>query len=338
MIVTALESMLRMGARLRGIDRYRDPLSYFDAGGLAEAEARCAEANRDLLAFVRPDGVPPAGNVVHLPAPRRDRGTVVERLYFDSPLAPRDRPTDRVEVLLARRAEAPAQGRAVLFHHPVYQSEWDKWLWFLDALIRRVPVAMMAAPNHFSRTPAGEFPGESTINPNPYRLFRAIRQWGSDQRAVRTVLAERLGLEVTGVVGYSFGAFQTLMLAAAGDVDLPIVTMACTNRYAYGLTRGVLGDGILEGMRRVGIDESKLWVMTDSLQLERHVPRLRGRPTLYVRGEFDPVDPSPSLERLEEALGPMRSLVLPTGHATLFLYRNRILHDTVAFLEETGGV
>ena len=91
-------------------------------------------------------------------------------------------------------------------------------------------------------------------------------------------------------------------------------------------------------MATVGIDEAMLFKLTDSLQLERHVSPLRGRPVLYVRGLLDPVDPAPSLERLEAALEPSRSLHLRTGHATVMIHRRRIQAEIHNFLQETKAI
>ena len=48
--VAAIERALHVRRNMRGINRFPDPYAYFGAGGVAEAEALCDEANRDLLA------------------------------------------------------------------------------------------------------------------------------------------------------------------------------------------------------------------------------------------------------------------------------------------------
>ena len=52
--VAALEGCIRLKNRVAGIGWHPDPHRYFDAGGLEQAESRCAAANRDLLEFIRP--------------------------------------------------------------------------------------------------------------------------------------------------------------------------------------------------------------------------------------------------------------------------------------------
>jgi len=199
-------------------------------------------------------------------------------------------------------------------------------------------MAFMASPYHFGRTPSGQCPGEGTINPNPYRLFESLRQWAWDQKAALELLRESCGLEPSAVIGFSMGAFQSLLVASAGGLNLPIVSIASTNRYVHGLIHGALGSGILGGMALVGIDEPRLRRMVESIELERYVHRLRGRPVLYIDGIYDPVDPHPSSLRLEQALQPVRTLHLEAGHGTLVLSRRRILEEIRSFLNEIGAL
>lgn len=332
--VVAVEGCIRLKNRVTAIGWHPDPYRHFDTGGVEQAESRCAAANRDLLEFVRP----PRG--LEARGTHRDPGRAPGRspvsLVFDSPL-PSGRPeNDRVRVRVHDRAAGGASRKVVLFHHPIYQKRWWLWDWFLGEVKERVAVAMMAGPYHFERVPAGEYPGESVCNPNPWRLFEAIRQWCWDQQAMLRVLNGELGLRPAAVIGFSFGAFQSLLASAAGLLDVPIVSIASTNRYAYGVFHGVIGHGIRQGMLRVGIDEVRLARMTESIQLERHVPRLARRPVLYVDGVYDRVDPPPSLDRLLEALKPSRVLRLPAGHATTVLHRREIVAAILEFFEDHG--
>ena len=97
------------------------------------------------------------------------------------------------------------------------------------------------------------------------------------------------------------GGFNTLLAAASGIVDLPLVTIASTNHYAHGVFNGVIGKGIRRGMLEVGIDYSRLQRMTESFHVERHA-HLISQPVLYIMGRHDFVDPPPSLMRLGDAL------------------------------------
>lgn len=336
--VTMAEAGLRLRSRARGINRFEDPRKYFGPGGLEEAEAVCRTANRDLLAFVRPPAAVPAERVTAETVQRTPEFTI-EEWRFDSALPSGQPENDRVQIRLIRDPRCPPGGRVVLFHHAVYQDSWRVWSWFLQDLIRCVPVAILAAPHHFGRKSAdARWAGEWTINPNPARVFEAIRQWCWDHQAAVRVLRDTAGLEVVADVGFSLGAFQSVLLAATGRLNGPIVSIASTNRYAFGLEHGVLGRGVLEGMRKVGIDLPRLRRMTDALQLERWAEQIDGSRVLFVRGRHDPVDPPPSLERLERALSPARSLHVDAGHGTLVVARSTILPATIDFLVERAAI
>jgi pimeloyl-ACP methyl ester carboxylesterase len=337
MVVGMAEAMLRAFTRFRGIGRYPDPEKYFGPGGLAEARRLCAAVNRDPAGYYVPDPNASAGNPVILP--RQDRPKrVVEDIFFNSPAPSGRKNNDRVQVRLFRHHNTMDLTRVVLFHHPIYQNKWRMWERFLSPLIANIPVAFLVAPNHYGRTEPGDFPGEWTVNSNPFRFFEATRQWCWDQQAATNLLLDRFGLEQSAVVGFSVGAFKSTLLAALGSLDVPLISLASTNRYATGLIKGAIGPPILNAMKQVGIDHGLLEEMTDSMQLERYAPALRGRDVLMIRGLFDMVDPPPSLSRLEEALRPARIVRLPTGHGTLVLHRKTVMDEILLFLAELGIV
>jgi len=153
------------------------------------------------------------------------------------------------------------------------------------------------------------------------------------------VLERSFGLEVAAVAGFSLGAFESLLAAAADCMPrVPLVSIASTCWYPWGLTRGWIGAPIVEALHGVGIDDELLFELTGALDLARHVHRLRDRPVLFIEGRWDRVDPPPSPERLREALRPVRALRLEAGHGTLLLRRRAILRETIAFLGECGAI
>jgi len=264
-------------------------------------------------------------------------GPGVVELRFDSPYPSGVAVNDRVVARLIPARQPRADRMALVFHHALFQRYWGLWEWFLAPFAQRFPVVIMAAPYHFERRPDGWFPGEGTVNPNPWRLFESIRQWSWDQKALMRALPAATGLDPVAVVGFSLGAFQSLLVAAAGGVDhVPLVSVAATNRYAFGLRHGILGRGTLTGLRRAGIDGDRLDRMVDAIQLERYVSRLRGRPVLFIAGRHDRVDPPPSPHRLEAALAPTRSIWLNSGHGTVMFERARIAKEVFRFLDDNG--
>jgi len=336
-VIHSVEKSLRLKNRLIGVGEHKEPFRHFGPGGVAEAESFCTEASRDLLAFVRPPERVAAAGLAVTPIRKSRSGTGVREIRFDSPLPSGHAANDRVVARLIPATHPRADRKAIVFHHALLQRYWGLWEWFLAPFAKRFPVVMMAAPYHFERTPRGWFPGEGTVNPNPWRLFESIRQWSWDQKVLMSALPEAVGLEPVAVVGFSLGAFQSLLVASSGELgEVPLVSVAATNRYAFGLRHGVLGRGTLNGLRRAGIDGDRLERMVDAIQLERYVPALRGRPVLYVAGRHDLVDPPPSSERLEQALAPTRSIWLDSGHGTVVLERARIAREVFRFLDDNG--
>ena len=320
-----LENSLRIKNRVIGVGWHADPMRHFDAGGIDEAERYCLDASRDFLRFVRP------------PEDLRPEHAQAGPAYlaFDSPLPSGLPANDRVVARIVPCARPRRDRKAIVFHHALLQRHWPLWEWFVAPIARRFPVVILAAPYHFERTPRGEYPGEGMVNPNPWRLYQALRQWAWDHKALMNVLPELMGLEPAAVVGFSLGAFNAILAAASGSLDgLPIAAIASTNRYAHGLFEGALGGGTVDGMMRVGLTRERLERMVDAIQLERYAPALAGRPVLFIAGRHDRVDPAPSGERLERALSPRRSLWLEAGHSTVVLRRERIAREVLAFLAE----
>ncbi len=336
-VIESFEHSLRLKNRLIGVGEHKEPFRHFGPGGVAEAEAHCEQASRDLLAFVRPPDSLAAENLNVAPVPGAHRGSGVLEIRFDSPRPSGIAVNDRVVARLIPARHPRSDRKALVFHHALFQRYWGVWEWFLAPFSQRFPVVMMAAPYHFERRPPGWFPGEGTVNPNPWRLYESIRQWSWDQRALMDALPEAAGLDPVAVAGFSLGAFQSLLVASAGGLgNLPLVSVAATNRYAFGLRHGMLGRGTLNGLRSAGIDGDRLDRMVDAIQLERYVSRLRGRPMLYVAGRHDRVDPPPSSHRLEAALGPTRSIWLNSGHGTVMFERAKIAQEVFRFLGENG--
>jgi pimeloyl-ACP methyl ester carboxylesterase len=334
-VIHSFEHSLRLKNRLIGVGEHKEPFRHFGPGGVAEAEALCDEASRDLLAFVRPSPTATASRLIVTPVPRAANGSGRIELRFDSPRPSGVAVNDCVVARLIPARHPRADRKALVFHHALFQRYWGVWEWFLAPFAQRFPVIMMAAPYHFERKPSAWFPGEGTVNPNPWRLYEAIRQWSWDQKALMSSIPEATGLDPVAVVGFSLGAFQSLLVAAAGGLDnMPIVSVAATNRYAFGLRHGILGQGTLAGLRRAGIDGDRLDRMVDAIQLERYVSRLRGRPVLFIAGRHDRVDPPPSPHRLEAALAPTRSLWLNSGHGTVLFERATIAKEVFRFLED----
>ena len=327
-LIHLFEESLRLKNRALGVGWHADPMSHFGPGGIDEAERLCVQAGADLLAFLRPPGDLRLENITV----RNPRA-----FFFDSPLPSGFATNDRVAVRIIPATVPRTDRKAIVFHHALLQRHWAIWEWFVAPLARRFPVVMLAAPYHFDRTPKGQYPSEGMVNPNPWRLYEGLRQWAWDHKALLNGLPSTTGFEPAAVVGFSLGAFNSILAAAMGAIEgLPLAAIASTNRYAHGLFEGVLGGGTVDGLRRAGIERDRLERMVEAIQLERYAPALTGRSVLFIAGRHDRVDPAPSPQRLEKALAPRRSVWLDAGHGTVVLQRERVGREILAFLEEEG--
>ena len=184
--------LVRMRNRVWGLDRYREPRSYFEPGGFDAAAATCAAANRDLLAFVRPLDSVEAENLRQERAWTRRDGVRVEAWSFDSPVAvgPEGQRPRLLPAVPATRGSTFRQ-RGVVPPFPLRQE--------LAAvgLVLQEPDAAHAGRDDGRPTPlranrTGTLPPASTRSvPTPAEIYKAMRQWCWDHHA--TVDALRRG-------------------------------------------------------------------------------------------------------------------------------------------------
>ncbi len=330
--IETMEWFIRTSGRLKGNGNFPEPeRSFHEAGGVDAAEATLEAVHDRLLEWIRPDVTLNGDLSSHL-------NQLIERkdeygcLDWSLPsLLPSGIPQN--DTAHARWIGDPdqADGRCILFHHAVYQHQWSRWRRFLLPLAEHIPVLFVESPWHFRRKAPGERPGQRTVDPNPLNLYLSIRQWTAEQPLWLEAVRAR-GWRPLAIGGFSLGGFQTLLATAAGVLDLPVISIAATNRYAWGLTNGYVGDAIIQAMATVGIDIPRLHRMARSAELERYVGDIEV-PTLYIDGAWDRVDPQPSLDQLRDALRPTRAVRLAGAHGTLLLYRRRIAREIVSFLE-----
>ncbi|GAB4370282.1 MAG: hypothetical protein Kow0062_04840 [Acidobacteriota bacterium] len=335
--VLAAESLLAASGNRRYRQRPEDYARFLGPGGLEAARRECLAASRDLAAYMNPGParMPDGLSVRRIP---RRRGHAVG-IAFDSPCPIGDPVNDRVHARLLLPAGGEPADRVVVFHHAIRHDRWRFWERFVTPLASRVPVAILAGPHHFERRRPDELGGQALCNGNPARLYQGVRQWCADQQALSVVLEREFGLPTCAVAGFSLGAFQTLLVASLGYLPrVPIVSIASTCCYSWGLLRGWIGPPILEALRGLGIDDRELVRLTGALDLARHATALRDRDVLLIQGRWDPVDPAPSPERLREAIRPRRCVVLDAGHGTLVLRRRAIHRAMLAFLRECGAL
>jgi pimeloyl-ACP methyl ester carboxylesterase len=334
--IETMEWFIRTSGRMMGNGRFPEPArSFHEVGGVDAAEATLEEVHDRLLEWIRPDGAVLANLPSHLDqlTERRDEDGGLD--WSLPSLLPSGVPeNDRA---YARWVGDPdrTDGRCLIFHHAVYQHQWPIWRRFLLPLAEQIPVLFVESPWHFRRKAPGERPGQRTVDPNPLNMYLAIRQWTAEQPLWLEAVRAR-GWRPLAIGGFSLGGFQTLLATAADVLDLPVISIAATNRYAWGLNNGYVGEAIVQAMAAVGIDRPRLERMARSAELERYVGNI-DVPTLYIDGAWDRVDPQPSLDQLRDALNPTHAVRLPGAHGTLLLYRRRIAHEIVTFLRSIGA-
>src|SRR5258706_15485487 len=116
-VIHSVEHSLRLKIRLTGVGEHKEPFRHFGTGGVAEAEALCDEASRDLLAFVRPPDAPTARNLALTPLRRGRSGSGLIEIRFDSPRPSGCAANDHVTARVIPSRRPRADKKALVFHH-----------------------------------------------------------------------------------------------------------------------------------------------------------------------------------------------------------------------------
>src|SRR5258706_2499277 len=125
-VIHSVEHSLRLKIRLTGVGEHKEPFRHCGTGGVAEAEALCDEASRDLLAFVRPPDAPVARHLTLTPLRRSRSGSGLIEMRFDSPRPSGHATNDRVVARLIPSRHPRADRKALVFHHALFQRFWGR--------------------------------------------------------------------------------------------------------------------------------------------------------------------------------------------------------------------
>ncbi len=225
---------------------------------------------------------------------------------------------------------APRTG--VLFHHWVYMDGWLAADWLLRPLVQRLSVAAMVAPHHATRRPPEAASGEGLLNANPRHIFEGFRQWLADHRACLELLRRDHGFERVVVLGYSMGAYFTLMGRICGG-KLPTVAVSCTNNYAGGVFHGEHTAALRDRVVEAGFTRESFSRATRAFHLARWAERIGGDELTLICGRYDRMEPPESQSELLEALQPERAVTVPGGHSTVIFNRRRICDEVIRRVE-----
>jgi hypothetical protein len=284
--------------------------------------------NADLPGWLDPGSVsaPPAGSV------REEAGF----LRFPSP---RPLGIEGVDEVALRVYPAPpdAPSVGVLFHHWMYLSDLSHVEMLLRPLLGRCRLAVMIASHHLQRRAAGWGHGEGMINPNPLHLFRAFRQWQSDHAASLRLLARDHGFERTVILGYSMGGYNALLARLCGP-RISTVGVCVTNNYYEGVMKGSATAELRQRLREAGYTPEAFRQAVHSLHLARYARGIEGEKLTWIRARMDAFEPRASLHEARRALAPAREIVLPGGHSSAILFRERIAAEVLDRVREESQV
>ncbi len=328
------EAILLKVRRLAGFDVFRQPAAYFDPGELRPTNPGYFDAfdriHDDFERWLDPGEVAaPAADEIQ----RRRSDVAGDLLSFPSPRPSGVAAVDRVVLrLFPPPAGAPEVG--VLFHHCLGIRSWFSTEWLMKPLARRFRVAAMVAPHHLMRSAPGMTSGEGFINPNPRSVLAGFRQWQADHRAALELLRRDHGFAATVVVGYSLGAYGTLLHRLIRP-PLPTVVLCTTNHYARGILEGSFTTGLARRKRQAGFDAANLDRATRSLHLGRWGRRISGERLTWIYARDDRIEPGDSLRAAREAIAPERLVEVGGGHATAIVHRGRLAAEVARRVAET---
>src|SRR5262245_42988441 len=123
-VIHSFENSLRLKNRLIGVGEHKEPFRHFGPGGVAEAEALCNDARRDLLTFVRPPEFAAAERMIVTPVGKGAVSAGRLDLRFDSPRASGIAANDRVVARLIPARQKRSDRKALVFHHALFQRYW----------------------------------------------------------------------------------------------------------------------------------------------------------------------------------------------------------------------
>jgi len=228
------------------------------------------------------------------------------------------------------RPHGKRRGWVIVLHGAMVSARfpWDRMARQLAQ--RDIEALVPSMPDHFERTPSGEYSGQYLLGGHWGRGPQVIRQGVTDVRAlVRLLRAE--GDEPIGIVGFSMGG-----LIGGWTITLEPLDFAVLAEPAVELAPIVyetpLGQVVRRSLRQSGWspEDAREWLR--ALSPVWSDPLLPPDRLLLVLPEHDWFVPPNAVERAWERWGQPRMERYPAGHISLFLLR-RHWKDIVAFVE-----
>ena len=304
-----------------GSQRFRPAETYFEPGAPGPDDPAFFEPfdriNERFVEWLDPVEVrPPRTQEV-----RRDGDMV----FFPSPRPIGQPQVDTVALKLFPSPDTVGDV-GVLFHHWFAMTGWGGSGPLLRRLAQHCRVVAMIAPHHLMRAAAGTRSGEGFINPNPRSIFDGYRQWVADHLATLEVLRRDFGFSRIVIVGYSLGAYGTLLCRLIRPPQ-PTVLINTTNNYARGVFEGRLVVPLARRSRQVGLDLDSLARATRSFHLKRWAPRISGEQLTWIYSRLDRIEPAESLSEVRDSVRPERVVEIGGGHATAVFRRRTLIAE-----------
>lgn len=235
--------------------------------------------------------------------------------------------------VLATRCFRPRQrprGRVLVLHGAMVRSRWP-WDWLARRLAERgIEALVPSMPDHYERTPPGEYSGQYLIGGHLRRGLEVIRQGVTDVRALVRRLRQE-GDAPLGIIGFSMGG-----LIGGWTITLEPLDFAVLVEPAVQLDPIVfetrLGDVAWRSLGQAGWSEQEVKKWLQALSPLWWPPLLPPERLLLVLPEHDCFVPPHAVKRAWECWGQPRLAYYPAGHISIYLLR-RPWQDIFAFVE-----
>ncbi len=206
-----------------------------------------------------------------------------------------------------------------------------------DFLVKKgIAAILVPLPYHLSRTPSGFRSGELTIQPDPAMLRETMLQSLQDVR--RTIDWIETREEFNGKVGIGGTSLGAIVATLCFAVDQRIAASSFILGGAdlagiiWGSSRVVQQR---EELRRRGFSEARLREELALVEPLNYLTKQDQRPSFLIKARHDTVVPPATSDKLAEALGNPRILVIETGHYGGILVQRSLVSLAARFFETT---
>ncbi|HUW09224.1 MAG TPA: alpha/beta hydrolase family protein [Anaerolineae bacterium] len=222
------------------------------------------------------------------------------------------------------------RGRVIVLHGAMVRSRfpWDRMARQLAE--RDIEALVPSMPDHFERTPAGEYSGQYLVGGHLVRGPQLIRQGVTDVRALVRLLRSE-GDEPIGIVGFSMGGLIGGWTITPEPLDFAVLAEPAVE-LAPIVYETDLGEVARRSLGQSGWSSEDAARWLKALSPVSSYPLLPPDRLLLVLPEHDCFVPPHAVERAWELWGRPDMERYPAGHISLFILR-RPWRDILVFAE-----